>query len=440
MKFKLGYIISESHLYYLNKLKEEFKDICDIEFFVYYEINEIVDHYYRNRDVVDAFILSGELVYIAMTDKVKEFEKPVYILAEDEYGLYKKCFKILMNDRNIDFSRVYVDFYSMMHMGEEFKDLFPSDRCPYFLPTPKSDAELIANTILNNHINLWNEGRIDFSITACGHLKAKLENLGIKYYFIHPSLNCAKELLIRILNELEVNYINKTKTIVALISNEGNKKLNKTNFYIIENLVIEYMKRYKFMYKINVLQDQLEIFITHSDFLVITDNLNTCTLLNYIINTLDYDIKIGWGAGFDLYQAINNSLKAFKQAKVYDGSCSFFVDENLKVIGPLIGSYVLELDEKISPEVLRLSEHIGINSANLQKILSYASKIGSNKFSSSDIANCLLITIKGANRILNIIEKNGYAMITYEKVGNKKGRPIKYYIISFINSHGKLIA
>jgi predicted ArsR family transcriptional regulator len=62
-----------------------------------------------------------------------------------------------------------------------------------------------------------------------------------------------------------------------------------------------------------------------------------------------------------------------------------------------------------------------------------------NKLSSEDVAGCLSITVRGANRILNKIEENKYVQPVFEKRENSKGRPKKYYELLFLDKEGRKI-
>jgi predicted ArsR family transcriptional regulator len=79
---------------------------------------------------------------------------------------------------------------------------------------------------------------------------------------------------------------------------------------------------------------------------------------------------------------------------------------------------------------------MGINNINLQKIISYEEIMRTNKLSSEDVAQCLSMTVRGANRILNKIEEKNYVQTVFEKRDNGKGRPKKYYELLFLDKDG----
>ena len=138
-------------------------------------------------------------------------------------------------------------------------------------------------------------------------------------------------------------------------------------------------------------------------------------------------------------QANENASRALQQAIAYPGSCSFFVNDELKVIGPLRSKEVIQYSEHGDSGTIARADEIGMNNINLQKIMSYAKMVGTNKLTSEDVARCLSITVRGANRILNKIEEKKQAKSIFERLDAGKGRPKKYYELLFLDQDGELL-
>lgn len=180
----------------------------------------------------------------------------------------------------------------------------------------------------------------------------------------------------------------------------------------------------------------VRLFTTYGSFMKITSDAQNCSLLEYLEDCVSDKVKIGWGSGHEYYQANENATRAHRQAKAFTGSCSFFINENQKVIGPMRSMNVMQFSEQGDPEIIALAKSMGINNINLQKIMSFAEIMRTNKLSSEDVAQCLSITVRGANRILNKIEEKKYVQTVFEKRDNSKGRPKKYYELLFLDEEG----
>lgn len=441
MKLQFGVITSEVHLDYLLTIEEEFKDICEIKYLIYNSFTEVADLYRDNEILMDAFIVSGSLVSTAIEKYVLDIKRPIYVLDDIEHMFYKTMLKLLIDNPNLDLSRIYIDIASFPSPDNDIASLFTEEPKPYFLPILFSTAEQAENIILNNHINLWNEGKIDLSITVIGSIVPELNKRGIKNYFIHPSYEYVRELFNKAINEMSLSILRDNKTAIAMVSvidNEINNN-NNSGLLILEKAIVNFFDNNEIIYKLIKNEESVEICISHKDFLLITNNISGCSLLNYLEKGIDSEVKIGWSSNLELYKASLNATFAHKQSLKFEGSCSFYVDDNYKLIGPLNNSYVLEVNSQVDPRILNLATNIGINNINLQKIISYAKIVGSNKFSSLEISKCLSITIKGANRILNNIETAGYSESIYEKIDANKGRPTKFFILNFLDQSGNLI-
>ena len=180
----------------------------------------------------------------------------------------------------------------------------------------------------------------------------------------------------------------------------------------------------------------VRLLTTYGDFQKITSNAADCALIRHLTKTVPFPLKIGWGLGQEYMQANENAVRALQQAKAFPGSCSFFVSDELKVIGPLRAKEVLQFSEHGDSETVALADEIGMNNINLQKIMSYAKMAGTNKLTSEDVAKCLSITVRGANRILNKIEERSLAKSIFERLDSGKGRPKKYYELLFLDQDG----
>lgn len=438
MKLKFGVITSEVHLDYLLAIEEEIKDICEIKYLIYHNFAEVADLYKYNENLMDAFVISGSLVSTAIEKNVIDIKKPIYVLDDIEHMFYKTMLKLLIENPNLDFSRTYIDLASFSSPDDDIINLFTKEPKPYFLPILYASAEHAENIILNNHINLWNEGKIDLSITVIGSIVPELNKRGIRNYFIHPSYEYTRDLFNKAINEISLSILRDNKTAIAMVSVVDNG-INSNGLVILEKSIINFFDNNEVIYKLIRNEKTIEICISHKDFILITNNISGCSLLNYLESEINSEIKIGWSSNIELYKASLSASFAHKQSLSFEGSCSFYVDDNYKVIGPLNKSFILEVNSQVDSRILDLATNIGINNINLQKIISYAKIVGSNKFSSLEISKCLSITIKGANRILNNIESAGYSESIYEKIDANKGRPTKFFVLNFLDQSGNLV-
>jgi hypothetical protein len=149
------------------------------------------------------------------------------------------------------------------------------------------------------------------------------------------------------------------------------------------------------------------------------------------------DIKnIGLGTGNNIYSARENAKKAIQYAASHPNEVYFINQKNI-LYGPLGSSNMIVLDGEPNEKVLEISNRLGINHINLQKIVTLTNLLQSTLVNGSQLANHLGITIRSANRLLKQIEEFGGAISHTEKINEGRGRPTKYYDLLFVNEINK---
>lgn len=448
MKTVIGVITTLPYKTYLEQLAEEFRNHCQMKFFIPETLQDVDFLYEQNKYDVDAFILSGSFIYEAIEKEHLMAQLPIKVLQDDEGSIYKGLFKIILSNPGIDTRRIYIDFANRIDSFDEFKDRF----CPPIYPVSLSDS-IFEQTrlLLKNHIELWERGLIDFSITAYGHFVPELTSRNNKFLFLRPSVETVRNLIKSLLDEVKILKLNNRKMVVGRVSIESDEHqedipssiaaaaIDIDDIAVLKTKLKGFFKMHKLVDTSQQIEDYIQLEMPYEAYLSLSDHLQSCALLTYLQRSTSHTVKIGWGSGREYFQAKENAEKANRQAKAYRGSCSFFVSDDQKVTGPLDRSGVITFKEMANDEIIELSERLGIHNINLQKIISYAAILGTNKLSSEDVANCLSITVRGANRILNQIEAKAYAGIIHEKRENTKGRPKKYYEMTFIDGQGNFI-
>ena len=436
MRIRIGVITSEAHMDYMCIIQNEFKKVCDIKLFIVNQLKETDELYLKNRHLVDGFIFSGMYIYDAIKTDHLDVKLPMRVLQDNENVLYKELFRLLITKPDLDISRIYVDFAHVLDSFSEFKDYFAKQS----KPIEGDDLYDKVDIMLKNHIALWKEDKIDLSITAFGNFLPKLKKHGIRHILIRPSLEHVREVFRGIINEITIIKLNNSRAVVAYVSIEAgdedatvplDERLNT-----LKRSTREFLHTQNIVDTVQIVDRHIQICTTYGDFVKITSNVQNCSLLDYLNSEVNGYVKVGWGSGQEYYQARENASKANRQAKAYTGSCSFFINEDQKVVGPLRNTDIIKYCENGDPEIMQLAQNIDMNNINLQKIVSYAEIIGTNKLSSEDVAQCLSITVRGANRILNKIEEKEYAKAVFEKRENNKGRPKKYFELIFLDKNG----
>ncbi|WP_349671893.1 hypothetical protein [Lacrimispora sp.] len=432
MKIKLGIITPETHMDYFRAIEEEMRSVCQFRFLTISNFRETKDVYLKNLGLVDGFVISGRLLYESIDKECLDTKVPTHILQDNENLLYRELFRLLVTEPELDISRIYVDYAYIIDSFSEFQKYLTHEGKPF----DSSDLFQRVETMLENHITLWEERKTDLSITAFGHFVPELKKHGVRYILIRPTLENVKETIREIINEITILKLKNQRAVVACLSIETAQPPATGQLQELKDLVSRFLLSVNLADTAQISEGYVRLYTTYGNFMKITSEAHNCTLLEYLGESVSETVKIGWGSGHEYFQANENATKAYRQAKAFTGSCSFFINEDQKVIGPMRSMNVIQFSEQGDPEIIALAKSMGINNINLQKIISYAEIMRTNKLSSEDVAQCLSMTVRGANRILNKIEEKKYVQTVFEKRDNGKGRPKKYYELLFLDKDG----
>ncbi|MDW7667349.1 MAG: hypothetical protein SCJ93_00870 [Bacillota bacterium] len=441
MKVELGIITSESHLPNLEIAEKKLNNLCNIHYFVSKNKKDIKLHFVNNYSKVDAFIFSGPILHKYLIDEVEPFDKPYYVIYDDLSHIYKEILTIFMNNPELKSNRVYIDFCSKENI-KEFKDIFPKESRPYFLPWEPDNPERYSDFVLNNHLNLWKNDKIDLSITRFGLLIDEFKKNNIKFHFIQPSVEYLTEILLKAINEVKYSKLNNNRIAAIYISlnKQSSKYLDNTEKEIslltIQSEILKMTKEKGYDFILQKKDEIVQIITTIEEIYKLTDKFKSCGIQNHIENLIKVSFSIGYGSGKNITQAQNNAYSALKESNKCSESCSYYVGENLLITGPLNKNPKEDYSFENDPYIKKLAEKTGLSQEYLGKITNYTKKISSNKLTSLNLSSILSIANRSANRILNKLVDKKLAKVNYLKKEASKGRPVKEYELLFLNNDG----
>ncbi|MFR8601009.1 MAG: hypothetical protein ACLVDH_18620, partial [Clostridioides difficile] len=72
--------------------------------------NNLPNIYYEQVDNFDGFVCSGIVPYSELIINIKDIKVPLNFLKLDERDFYKYLFKLLNSQKDIDFTKSFMDF------------------------------------------------------------------------------------------------------------------------------------------------------------------------------------------------------------------------------------------------------------------------------------------------------------------------------------------
>ncbi|WP_257346939.1 hypothetical protein [Pseudalkalibacillus decolorationis] len=432
---RIGVINARSTADVLSPVFERFKDQCEYTFLLYEKLEEIKHIFNNNRSFFDGFILGGPLPYFYLEHEIHESSIPTVYLDLTEKDFYKHLFKISRAYKTLQFSRVFIDFLWEGNRYYDLLELLQTNEIPIHLEENDIDwrNERLYEDMLKKHIRLWNEGKIDLSITRIANIVKPMKEHGINVYYMSISKDTIEEKIKDLFLEIEYFRLKKNQIVVGYIESPSVDHSTDIEFMQISfhKALLEFSRQHQLQLSIQKSNFTIEIITSYGELQTITNDFHTCRLVRFLQDRLPFRVNIGWGIGTTLGQAFQYAKNAYREARSYPETCSFVINENKKYMGPLgfNEKYEVEYSDSAVPQIDKLSNQIDISIFQLQKIITAMSKLKTTELTSYDAAEALGVSVRSANRLLNQMVEKNLAEVKHKKQNSTKGRPIKVYTI-----------
>ncbi|MGX9134746.1 transcriptional regulator [Rummeliibacillus sp. JY-2-4R] len=426
---KLGVITAQHSINSIKKIEPLLEGQCSITYIPYKKIDEITLLYKNNHLFFDGILFSGSMGYTIAKQDLKEFETPTYFLDITEGDFYKQLFVISNSNKTIKFSRVCMDLFNTENNYQSLYEVLPEDEFPQLIELTFNND--LYEDAFSKYLCLWKEKRIDLVVTRISNIVNLLKDAGIPTVFIFPSTESLLEQVKNIANELQITNLLDQQDAIGVVSiDKNNDELNNIKLH---KALLEYNDLHHELSAIVKKDDNFQVITSQADLKMLTNDYQSCGLLEYLTDVLSLQVHIGWGIGTTFYQASSNAYTAHAQAVSTNSSCSYVITNNDEIIGPLGEDTCLQFTNKIDTQLQNLSESIGISTMQIQKILALLQKLQTDEITAEDLAYQLGVSVRQANRILKKMEDKKVAMVTFKKSEKLRGRPKKQYKIDFSN-------
>lgn len=446
MKLNIGLIVSEPLREITEQLLPELYPYCAARVMIAADTPQARQFYQDHINRFDAFIFSGRMFLLYATRGVLNTAKPCYCI--DDFAADSKTIflKLLLENREFDFSRVSIDVVSDDAAPMDLLELLPAGQMPHRLGVRFSDyfsnaenlsenIETLNRLMLDGHIRLYREGKTDLAITRFGVIAPALKKAGVPCVYMLPTKEYIFNLVLQVVNSLGIKYAEDRMTSAILIRAGGSDREE------IKRTVAACAKGLASLARTGGYD--LAVFI-HRDWLEAVTNLKDLSKMTRGFTCAEFvreigmcgDVIVGLGSGVSIFQARLNAASAANISGAR-GKRTYYVGHNNNVIGPL-GSGAREYVRTPGDELLALAERFGLDHVRLQKVVSFARLKNTNTATTDEFAAFMDVTVRTANRILGKISEAGGARVYEENIGGGKGRPKKHYELLFLGElHGE---
>ncbi|MGX9755587.1 hypothetical protein ACWYRQ_04895 [Clostridioides difficile] len=448
MKYKIGFLTTS---YFMadnfKQALEELKDICEITYIELKGENPFsnLPHIYNEQvDNFDGFVCSGIIPYSELIINIEDIKVPLSFLKLDERDFYKYLFKLLNSKREIDFTKSFMDFLREDNNYYDIYSLIDSKNCPYTIkdfniPQPVYDFKKLNDKLLDIHLDLLKNNKINLSITRNYIINCELNRLGYDCIYMVPSTESILNTFKSVINEITLKKLDKNKSATCIVTINSSEYINDDLIFKndeiqnqIYNTILNSLSRNGF-YGVQVKKNDMKIEI-HTTKEILNNMTKDYTefFISEDLKEIKYSLNIGWGIGNTNIHAEQNARQANSKSASLGGNCTFIVNDTNNIIGPLYSNKNCN-DLEESSIANKVASFIPLSNVNVSKIMSMINDRNSNNVSAETLSDYMNITLRSANRILSILYKAGIATIVNTKLDNQRGRPKKVYKVDFLS-------
>lgn len=378
---------------YVKKALGNKSDNCEKLYYFYKDLNELKILYEIVKNDVHAIITSGFVGY-KILKKHANVTIPLYYFEIQKYELYQNLLEVFLNNKDMDLSRVYIDFIGL----EEAEELAKTTK---MLPIVKKldcdDLNLYENC-KRVYRELKESNKIDFIFTRMSNMTNFLDKLKIPYKFIFPSAESLNESLESIKKDIKLNLNEGKKIVIGKITS------------VIEYKNLEKILKKKFKDFIIYEYDQgIEIFALKENLLKNVEKLS---------HLYQESIFIGWGCGDNISEARYYAELALKKHINFRGELLVYIERDEEhILNKNINKNQFDLS------IYSIFQKINIDKELGDKLIEFFKK--DENLSAEKLAINLQMSKRNASRILLKLENNKLATSSFEKIS--RGRPVKMF-------------
>ncbi|WP_438317222.1 MarR family transcriptional regulator [Sporosarcina sp. FA9] len=432
---KIGIITAKGTIENFKPIFEAFHDQCEYYFLTYEKLQEIHKIFHQNKEMFDGFIFGGPLPYYFLEEELKSYTNPVVYVDLTKEDFYKHLFKITQQHKGIDFSRVVIDYVWNKDNLRELQSLLPDNKKIYTLEnTIDFKNNRLYEEILNCHVELWEKGLIDLSITRAANIVDLMKAKGLNVYYMGISEDTIKGKIEELITHIEFLDLKENQVVAGFIDSPVANSTSENE--LIQISIYKELLEFSFQNDLQLViqrnNNSFEISTSYRELQEITNDYRSCKLIRFLKERLSFDVYVGWGIGRTFTQAAQHAKLAYSEAKSYIDSCTFVIDEAHHSMGPLGFKETdgTEITFHSWNEIEQLSQQVDITVSQLQKVITAITRLKTNELTSNTAADVLNMSARSTNRLLNELVEKGLANVESRKINGLQGRPTKVYTIN----------
>lgn len=434
MKIKVGIVGASDTVDLIKSVGYEFNDRIDCIPLSYKDTDECIEIVKESINSMDAFLFSGSVPYELVTKNLN-VTKPCMYIPRNSSCIYKLLWEIRNSEilsGNISMDTATEKDISDIH--EILKELNCNEL--NIFPLNFRGVNWDYKETINEHYNLWREGKSDLAVTAFYSIYLKLKELGMPVIRITLTKDIIRKTIEALISNVTNRRLKANQVGVIIINIESPKELALTSYenqklkLKLSNIFLDYAQAFHGCYFPLDTGDHV-IFTTRGSIVASTNGYKSISIIDALSKELtNAKISCGIGYGKTSNEAEVNAKLGLSHARENGGDCAFVIGDEGSIRGPIGKDSEIEYSYSNEGELLKIAEDIGISTLYVSKLKSISEHIGKNTINSKELAYYLSISERSARRILKLLSNKGYAEDIGEEAPRAKGRPRILYKIN----------
>ncbi|WP_232695902.1 GTP cyclohydrolase IIa [Brevibacillus daliensis] len=433
MQITVGFFGPHDLLPEIMELSDSSPSIC-LRAFGYKEVSETLSLVQQHADSVDALLFAGPIPY-QIGRRAAGKEKPLLYLPHDGSSLYRAFFHMLKNKGHSTESwRLSIDFLYRSEIEEYLCDLGINANKIYVKDYHQG---MSMDEFLSFHLSLWEEGKIDATLTCSTMVYRELTNRGLACYRVIPTRVSMRKMLQQA--ELEVKSLRVSNSYLVIVIIHVDWMTNRFSSeydwqrkkLLVQQILIQFGEDIQATLNWSN-SDEFSFITTREAMANAADYQDVNRLIGRIMHEAQVTTYAGIGLGRTANEAERRAREALLQARTFEeGNCIILMQEGL-VLGPLgKDSHLLYSARSDDPHRLKLSKNTGLSVGTINKLISLHEHLNEAHITALELANHFSITHRSARRILHKLEQAQVATVVGEEQPIGRGRPRQLYKLDF---------
>lgn len=415
-------------------------DIINISIDEIPDIDEFTKMVRSAEQYLDGIIFTGHVPYDILINAM--IPKIPWDYIHRDYSQLLRTFleAILIHQKSI--FKISIDSYDLDTVLRVYDEIgINKDQLDIYIAEQNLYDNNFFSYIKSFHEKNFYENKVSCCITGLSNVYTYLVSKNIPCFSLDPTIDAIKQTLHRFQLRNEANT-NKNSQIVVL-----SIEIDLPNEYSLINeneyqIMLEKMKGskdiYLFAQKIQGAVVEIGIrgyliFCTKSILERETNNLQRLNLLDTISKNTSNTLSVGIGYGITARKAKYSANMGMQRAKKSGGNQAFVVYNARNFIGPILAGKDDDDDQKILIDKTfhNIADETELSINTIFKLHCIAERNKKNCFTPKELAADFGVTLRSMNRILEKLEKGGYAKVVGKRVMANAGRPSRIIKILF---------